>query len=125
MFVFFGIVEVFEIGFFCVVVFGDVDIFFVGVFFDFLVFDCCCLGKCFYGFCFGGLGMMGKLLEYWSFVNFLYGNVLVCVMFLYKLFVVFLLLKRILNYGLLSLLFKVFSLFIKLKDGYNVIFYCK
>lgn len=55
-------------------------------------------------------------------MNFLYGNVLVCVMFLYKLFVVFLLLKRILNYGLLSLLFKVFSLFIKLKDGYNVIF---
>lgn len=125
VFVFSGIVEVSEIGFPCVVVSGDVDTFSVGASSNSSALDCCRLGKCPHGFCLGGLGMMGKSLEYRSFVNFLYGNAPVCVMFPYKLLVVFLLSKRTLNHGLLSSLLKVFSSPTKSKDGYNVIFYCK
>lgn len=125
VFVFSGIVEVSEIGFPCVVVSGDVDTFSVGASSDSSALDCCRLGKCPQGFCLGGLGMMGKSLEYRSFVNFLYGNAPVCVMFPYKLLVVFLLSKRTLNHGLFSSLLKVFSSPTKSKDSYNIIFYCK
>lgn len=122
VFVFSGIVEVSEIGF-------SVDTFSVGASSNSSALDCCRLGKFPQGFCLGGLGMVGKSLEYRSFVNFLYGNAPVCVMFPYKLLVVFLLSKRTLNHGLFSSLLKVFSSPTQSKDNQKTVtmllFYCK